>query len=94
MLGLVVCFHIAVVGVPLLFGFTFNQSDPLSLISLLQCKPGFQGVNCEYDVDECHSKPCLNGGTCINLINHFTCSCPPGTHGKILKASLLALLPL
>lgn len=39
-------------------------------------------MNCEYDVDECHSKPCLNGGTCINLINRFVCSCPPGTHGK------------
>lgn len=49
---------------------------------LLQCKPGYQGVNCEYDVDECHSRPCLHGGTCINLINRFTCACPPGAHGK------------
>uniref|UniRef100_A0A3B3Y8A4 EGF-like domain-containing protein n=1 Tax=Poecilia mexicana TaxID=48701 RepID=A0A3B3Y8A4_9TELE len=49
------------------------------------CRNGatcFQGVNCEYDVDECHSKPCLNGGRCINLINRFTCICPPGTHGR------------
>lgn len=39
-------------------------------------------MNCEYDVDECHSRPCLHGGTCINLINHFTCACPPGTQGE------------
>lgn len=39
-------------------------------------------MNCEYEVDECHSKPCLHGGTCINLINKFICICPPGTHGK------------
>ncbi|GAA6072572.1 neurogenic locus notch homolog protein 2, partial [Tachysurus ichikawai] len=46
------------------------------------CKPGYQGVNCEYDVNECHSNPCRHGGTCINLENHFYCSCPPGTKGQ------------
>lgn len=48
-------------------------------------------MNCEYDVDECHSAPCLHGGTCINLINRFTCACPHGTHGKSLNLKYLAL---
>lgn len=78
------CIVSTLTGTPLLYLFTWVPhavSRPLPL-SLLQCKPGYQGVNCEYEVDECHSKPCLHGGTCINLINQFTCVCPPGTHGK------------
>uniref|UniRef100_A0A672LG93 Neurogenic locus notch homolog protein 2-like n=1 Tax=Sinocyclocheilus grahami TaxID=75366 RepID=A0A672LG93_SINGR len=67
-----------------------NQSDLLTLIyttvqkfgvNTRACKAGFQGVNCEYDVDECQSNPCRNGGTCIDLINRFSCACPPGTKG-------------
>ena len=54
----------------------------------VQCQPGYQGVNCEYDVDECFSSPCLHGGTCINLLNHFTCSCPRGTRGTSTWLSL------
>ena len=27
------------------------------------------------DVNECSSNPCLNGGTCTDLRNGFTCTC-------------------
>ena len=30
------------------------------------------------DIDECESSPCLNGGTCKDETNNFTCSCPGG----------------
>ena len=33
------------------------------------------------DIDECQSNPCLNGGNCSNLENHYTCDCQPGYVG-------------
>ena len=35
----------------------------------------------ELDIDECASNPCLNRGTCTDLVNGFTCSCVPGFTG-------------
>ena len=33
------------------------------------------------DIDECASSPCQNGGTCVDGVNSFTCSCKPGFTG-------------
>lgn len=41
---------------------------------------GFSGPLCELEVDECQSGPCANGGRCHDLVNGFSCSCPPGEH--------------
>lgn len=46
-----------------------------------QCMPGYTGQNCEIEINECQSHPCQNGGTCIDLVGHYICSCPPGTRG-------------
>lgn len=46
-----------------------------------QCMPGYTGQNCEIEINECQSHPCQNGGTCIDLVGHYICSCPPGTLG-------------
>ena len=27
------------------------------------------------DINECSSSPCLNGGTCVDLVNKFQCNC-------------------
>ena len=35
------------------------------------CDPGFEGVFCENDINECEQVSCLNGGTCFNLINSY-----------------------
>jgi len=47
-----------------------------------QCTPGFHGKYCSVDIDECQSSPCMNGGVCKNLFNHYKCHCPPGYSGK------------
>ncbi|CAH3141405.1 unnamed protein product [Porites lobata] len=49
---------------------------------ICRCKPGYQGRNCEQDVNECNSRPCRNGGTCQNLPGSYRCQCKPGFLGK------------
>lgn len=46
------------------------------------CLPGYTGVYCEIDINECASGPCLNGGTCLEPVaNTYSCRCPPGVNG-------------
>ncbi|XP_004605400.2 cubilin [Sorex araneus] len=44
---------------------------------LCNCEPGWAGVNCTENINECASNPCLNGGTCVDGINGFSCECTP-----------------
>lgn len=45
---------------------------------LKRCSPGFQGRNCEDDVNECERNPCLNGAICMDFVNDFKCLCTAG----------------
>ena len=40
------------------------------------------GTNCDENIDECVSTPCLNGGTCRDALNSYTCFCVPGYEGQ------------
>eukprot|EP01147_Barroeca_monosierra_P007681 gene7681-608_t len=55
------------------------------------CVPGFTGVFCEIEIDECESNPCLNGGECTDLVNAFSCSCPHGFSGGRCEIALNCL---
>ena len=34
------------------------------------------------EIDECESNPCQNGGTCMDLLNDYNCSCTDDYTGK------------
>ena len=34
------------------------------------------------DIDECASNPCMNDGTCIDLVNSFSCNCTGNYNGS------------
>ena len=37
-------------------------------------------------MDECLSDPCLNGGTCIDDINMYSCECQDGLTGSVCES--------
>ena len=39
------------------------------------CADGYEGIYCESEANECLSGPCLNGGTCTDLFNAYSCQC-------------------
>ena len=42
---------------------------------ICNCNSGWEGANCDQNINECSSNPCQNGGTCTDGINGFTCVC-------------------
>lgn len=43
-----------------------------------QCSPGWEGVRCQQDIDECASAPCQNGGVCVDKLAGYACACITG----------------
>ncbi|KAJ7414447.1 protein eyes shut isoform X2 [Pitangus sulphuratus] len=43
------------------------------------CTTGWTGPDCNEDINECESEPCLNGATCYESVKpgQFVCICPP-----------------
>ena len=40
------------------------------------------GQNCDQNVNDCAVDPCLNGASCIDQIDGFSCQCQPGFDGS------------
>ncbi|XP_067114807.1 EGF-like repeat and discoidin I-like domain-containing protein 3 [Osmerus mordax] len=49
---------------------------------LCHCSPGYTGVHCQHNVNECESAPCLNGGVCTDLEANYTCVCSGEFSGR------------
>ena len=45
---------------------------------ICECQPGYDGKNCEHEINECEADPCQNGATCTDLLNDYQCHCIPG----------------
>ena len=57
--------------------------------SLVLCyRRVFQLVSPVFVSDECTSNPCVNGGTCVDRVNGFNCSCGEGYSGDFCQIRL------
>ncbi|XP_055064865.2 aggrecan core protein isoform X2 [Misgurnus anguillicaudatus] len=50
-------------------------------LGICQCPPGLHGDECQFEVDVCHSNPCANGATCVEVKDTFKCLCLPSYEG-------------
>ena len=51
------------------------------------CAPGYDGIICQNEINECHSHEC-EYGTCTDRINNFTCNCYAGYSGRLCEVEL------
>lgn len=65
---------------PCLHGGTCN--DVVNSTFSCSCLSGYTGSICQHNIDDCASVTCLNGGTCVDQVDSFTCSCAEGFSGK------------
>ncbi|KAL1124136.1 hypothetical protein AAG570_001906 [Ranatra chinensis] len=71
---------------------TFNtcENNALCIIedghSVCYCVPDYHGDRCQFRYDECQKGPgCLNGGSCIDGVDSYSCSCPTGLTGRFCE---------
>ncbi|XP_030851776.1 pro-epidermal growth factor-like [Strongylocentrotus purpuratus] len=59
-----------------------NQRQPDATFRCI-CDEGYNGKHCDLNIDDCVPDLCMNGGTCTDGINSFTCDCVAGYTNNI-----------
>ncbi|XP_053391949.1 fibropellin-3-like, partial [Mercenaria mercenaria] len=49
---------------------------------------GLKCLQCLTDINDCSPHPCLNGGTCIDRVDDYTCNCITGYTGKRCETNI------
>lgn len=60
----------------------------LCVIFRCVCPEGFEGDQCEINIDDCEDNDCENNSTCVDGINNYTCMCSPEYTGNTAPSSL------
>lgn len=62
----------------------FPDCDPEACARSGQCTcyPGYTGIDCDINIDDCQAASCPGNSTCVDGINSFTCQCLEGYSGK------------
>ncbi len=60
--------------------------DPILYLCL--CQYGYEGYNCEINIDDCDGNQCQNGATCVDLIGGYECDCEPGYAGPLCSIGI------
>ncbi|EDO44612.1 predicted protein [Nematostella vectensis] len=48
---------------------------PLGVKDAVLCEERGTGITLQLDINECENNPCVNGGTCADQVNSFSCTC-------------------
>ncbi|KAM6943068.1 lactadherin-like isoform 2-T2 [Xenentodon cancila] len=59
---------------------------------ICRCQPGFEGVHCQINVNDCANQPCKNGGMCRDLDGDYACQCTSPYVGKQCQLRCISLL--
>lgn len=46
------------------------------------CMLGFEGDNCEHNINDCYNVTCPENSYCMDGVNEYVCRCNPGFSGK------------
>ncbi|XP_053722608.1 EGF-like repeat and discoidin I-like domain-containing protein 3 isoform X1 [Synchiropus splendidus] len=57
-----------------------------------KCRPGFEGLHCQFNVNDCANQPCTNGGVCKDLDGDYICQCQSPYVGKQCQLRCTSLM--